>query len=436
MKANFQTIFLAIFLAFFVFGVLIFAEILPIGKSSKSSNTLKGTVTVWGTFPTSEISTVFDQIGSDNNELVLTYVQKPASEYQQLLVEAFAIDKGPDMFIISEDMIIKNKQYIYVLPYASYAEKLFRDTFIDGADIYLNKEGIVALPIVVDPLVMYFNKTLLANEGLAVPPTYWDELFPLADKLTKKKTDGTISQSMIALGAFENISHAKDILALLLSQGGNPLVVRNADVLTSTLKEGFSLPTPPIESVLKFYTSFSNASDSAYSWNRGLISSSEMFTGGKLALYIGHASELFRIESINPNLSFDVTSVPQTKGTSTVRTYGKIYGLAISKKSPNSVTAFSVLGLLTDQEKAKVIATSLSLPPARRSLLTTLPEDPYLYSFFKSAIVTRSWLDPNNKETDRIFSELISNVLSNKLNLESAISKADSELKAVLPSKL
>ncbi len=434
MKANFQTIFLGIFVAFFVFAVMIFSGILPIGKSSGSSTLPQGKVTIWGTFPSSQMAKVLDPLNS--RTLIVNYTQKPEAEYQQMLIEAFASNTGPDMFFVSEDMIVKNKGFIYTMPYASYPEKLFRDTFIDGADIYLTKDGVVALPIVVDPLVLYYNKTLLANEGIVTPPAYWDEVFPLVDKLTKKKNDGTILQSTIALGTFENINHAKDILSLLLIQGGNPIVTRNVDVLSSNLKENFGLPKPPIESVIAYYTSFSNAGDSAYSWNRGLLNSTDMFTGGKLAFYLGRSSELFSIEGVNPNLSFDVASVPQTRGTSTIRTYGKIYGIAISSKSANTTTAFGVLGILTAPDNAKAIAATLSLPPALRTLLMTLPEDPYLYSFFKSAIVVRSWLDPSSINTDRIFSELISNILSNKLQLNDSVSKADDQLRALLPKAL
>jgi ABC-type glycerol-3-phosphate transport system substrate-binding protein len=436
MKVNFQTIFLAIFLAFFVFAVLIFSGILPIGKSKNSGSAPQGKITIWGTFPSLELSKVFDSINNANRDLIIVYTQKPQSTYQQALIEAFATGTGPDMFFISEDMILKNKPFIYTLPYASYQEKVFRDTFIDGAEIYLDNDGVIGLPIVIDPLVMYYNKTLLANAGVALPPEYWDEIFPLVDKFTKKKTDGTISESTIALGTFDNITHAKDILSLLLMQGGNPIMVRNGSAVNSTLKERFSLPVSPIESVLAFYNSFSNASDRAYSWNRGLLPSYDMFTGGKLAFYLGRASELFKIEAINPNLSFDVTNVPQTRGTSTIRTYGKIYGLVINKKSPNTASAFGVLGLMTTDENLQNIATALSLPPSSRLLLAKLPNDPYLYSFFKSAIVVRSWLDPESSATDKIFSNLISNVLSNKLKLSDAVSKADDEIKALLPSNL
>ncbi|NJO89569.1 MAG: extracellular solute-binding protein [Chloroflexia bacterium] len=83
----------------------------------------------------------------------------------------------------------KIKSFIYETPYTSYPEKSFRDSFIEGAEVFLGKEGIVAFPIVVDPLVMYFNKNMLTNEGLSIPPANWDELLGLNNKLTKKENE-------------------------------------------------------------------------------------------------------------------------------------------------------------------------------------------------------------------------------------------------------
>ena len=50
---------------------------------------------------------------------------------------------------------------------------------------------------------------------------------------------------------------------------------------------------------------------------------------------------------MNPNLSFDVTSIPQIKETTNKRTYGEIYGIAVSNRSTNLATAFSVANVLS-----------------------------------------------------------------------------------------
>ena len=432
---NFQTVLVAIFLAFFVFAVLIFSGLLKIGGSSSTSSALTGKVIVWGTLDSSDIYKVFETANEVNKNLTVTYVVKPEATYEQSLIESFANGTGPDLFIMKPDMISRFEKFTYKIPYQSYTERVYRDNFIDGADVYLASDGIMGLPLVVDPMVMYYNKSIFSNEGVSQVPQTWDELFNFNSKLTKKKDDGTISQSMIALGRYDNITHAKDILATLFMQSGNSIISRIDNGTTVTYSPVLNSDisgTGIVETVLNFFVEFSNPSNSAYTWNRSLPSSLDMFTSGREAMYIGRASELFTIQSINPNLSFDITQILQTKGVDTKKTYGEIYALATNKKSTNINAALNVAGLLTTGDNASNFAKAVSLPPVLRTLLAVKPTDPYLSTFFNSAIISKSWIDPNSVGSDAIFSELIQNILSNKLSVSDSINKAQSQFAQII----
>jgi len=431
--SNFRTILIAIFLAFFVFAVLIFSgAINPFPDKAKDG--LKGVINIWGTFPKNALSKAIDTLTTENKNLTVNYVNKEENTYQEDLVQAFAEGKGPDLFIITPDMLIKNKNFIYKIPYASYAEKTFTNSFIDGASIYLDKEGVWAYPLLVDPIVLYYNKDILSNEGIVYPPRTWDELFTMNAALTKRSNSGVISQSMIALGQYANVNNAKEILSTLLIQNDDEIIKRKDLGYVSVLNSNpLGLSVSPIEAVLKFFIEFSNQSDSAYSWNGSLPNSLDMFTSGKLAFYIGKASELFNIQSINPNLIFNVNQIPQIKDATTKRTYGEIYAIAVNKKTANLAAAFKVAGDLTTGDKAKSISTSMSLPPVSRDLLNSKPnENPYLFTFFNSAIITKSWIDPDEIKTDGIFKELIENILSNTLSLGEAVGKAQGQFEQII----
>jgi ABC-type glycerol-3-phosphate transport system substrate-binding protein len=352
--------------------------------------------------------------------------------YQQSLIEAFANGTGPDVFFITPDMVIKNSSFIYTIPYASYPQKTFSNSFIDGASVYLSPNGILGFPVVADPMVLYYNKDLLTNEGIAQPPKYWDELFDLNPRLTKSKNDGTILQSMIALGRFDNVNHAKDILATLLLQSNNSIVTRTDTGYTPTLSGNSSISPLQSDNIFSFFVEFSNPSDGGYSYNSALPNSLDMFTGGKLVMYLGRASELFKIQSTNPNLSFDVNEIMQTRNTNIKRTDGTIYAVAINKSSKNLTSAFGFAGLLATGDNAKNFAAAVSLPPTLKSLLAVKPESPYMFTFFDSALFTRSWLDPDTKATDGVFGELIQNILSNKLSVSDALSKAQNQLELLV----
>ncbi len=428
---NFQTILVAVFLAFFVFAVMIFSGLIKIGEPKANTATPVGKVVIWGTFPTStDFSKVFQDKNSETPDLTISYIRKDAEDYTDDLIQAFASDTGPDLFFITPDMAQKFGEFIYKVPYTSYAEKTYKDAFIDGASVYLTKEGVLGFPLVVDPMVLYYNKDIFANEGLVSPPEYWDELYTLSDVFTEKRDDGTILQSMIALGRYDNIKHSKDILATLLLQNGNNIVAPNeTGGYISILNDNTSrLVVPPVEQILSFFIEFSNPSNDVYSWNRSLPNSFDMFTSGKLVMYLGRASELFNIEKTNPNLSFDVTDMLQTRASKTKRTYGDIYAVAVNKKSKNITASFGVASLMTNGDMAKDLSIALSLPPASKALLKDKPENPYIFTFFNSSIITRTWLDPDKQKSDTVFNELIQNIISNRLSVSDAVTKAHGQL--------
>lgn len=431
---NFQTILLGIFIGGFVFAVLIFSGLIDFGSKDKVDTDLKGVVTIWGTLPSSYFTEARDLVASQFDELKVNYQKKDESTYQTELIEAFAKGQGPDIYIISTDMIKENEPFVYKIPYLSYPEKNFKTSYTDGAEIYLDEQGIFGFPILSDPLVLYYNNDILSNNSIVNPPKTWDELFDLNSKLTKKDGNGIISQSMIALGGYSNVNHAKDILATLLIQNGNNLVKKRVSggelIYSSIIKDnplGYSVS--PLDAAIDFYMIFSNMSSPYYSWNRALPRSIDMFTSGKLAFYIGRASELFRIQSLNPNLSFNVVELPQMKDTNFRRTYAEIYSLVVNKKSANLSSALGVAGHMAQAEASKTISIASSLPPVLRSLLAEKPKDnAYLETFFDSAIISRSWLDPNEDKTEIIFRDLIENISSNTLSNKEAINKANSQI--------
>lgn len=432
MKNNFQTILIGVFLAFFVFAVLIFSGLLPIGQKSENTTSIVGQVVVWGTFEESQVREVLDTISADNKELNIKYFRKDKNTYDNDLLSAFAKNEAPDLFFVSNKNVLQNKSFIYQIPYTSFSKRVFQNTFIDGASIFLDENGIDALPVVVDPLMIFYNKSLLSNAGISAPPLYWDELFELNDKLTKKRSDGTITQSMIALGSYSNISNAKDILSMLFIQSGNNITKReNGTVSVDFYKDG-GLSSPINDELVKFFIEFSNPLGSAYSWNRGMINSKDLFTGNALAFYIGHASELFDIEEINPNLSFDVSEVFQIRNEKNKKTSGDIYAIAINKNSTNLSGAFGVAYGFSSPGYADLFSKALSLPPALKASLKENPADPYLYSFFKTTISLRTWLDPNNGATDEIFSRFVENIVSGRASILDSMNRLQSELELIL----
>jgi ABC-type glycerol-3-phosphate transport system substrate-binding protein len=429
MKINLQLIILIFFIVATVFGVLVFSGAIPIGQSTKSGTL--GTITLWGTFPADEMATPLQAFNAANTTFVVKYVQKSADTFNQDLLEALASGTGPDLFFLPDNLAYHYANKIFTIPYASYPSATFQNTFADAGKVFLTDNGILAFPMSIDPLMMYYNRSMLDANDIVYPPATWDDLSNMVSTLTVKDNANNISKSAVAFGQFSNVTNAKDILATLFMQTGNPIVTDTGGVSSSTLTSP-QTGTNSVSSMLNFYTNFSNPNNALYSWNASFPDSSDDFSNENLAFYFGFASELQSLKNKNPNQDFFVAPVPQIKNSNTKVTDAQVTGLAILSSSKNFSTAFTAASLLATGDFASAFATATGTVPARRDLLAVKPTDVYSPYFYSSALFARSWLDPSSTDTDNIFSGMINNVLSGNMSAPDAIRDANAKIDLLL----
>jgi ABC-type glycerol-3-phosphate transport system substrate-binding protein len=336
------------------------------------------------------------------------------------------------MILLPQDLILKQLDKYYLIPYTTYSARTFKDSFVPEGELYLRPEGIVGLPFSVDPLVMYWNRSMFSNAGVALPPTSWGDFFTLAPRLTTKDQNGNIVQSAIAFGEARNVLHFKDILALLSIQAGTSIVGMDDQGNLASVFEEKGTSVAPAEEALSFFTEFSNPTKTSYSWNRSLPMDRSAFIAGKLALYFGYASELSGIRQANPNLDFDVAMVPQTGNNRA--TFGAMNAIAILKASRNSGAAYTAAATLTSAALQKEWVTETGYPPVRRDLLTSLPGDAYQAVFWRSALISTAWLDPDRVATVGTFTRLVENATSGKLRVSESVRTASQEIDSLLRS--
>src|SRR3990167_8890482 len=103
---------------------------------------------------------VIAAINKENKSYKIEYIAYPDSSYENEVINALASGKGPDFWIISQDMVLKNKDKISVIPFAYYPERNFRDDFIDISNLFVDQKsgGLAAFPFLINPMVMYWNK--------------------------------------------------------------------------------------------------------------------------------------------------------------------------------------------------------------------------------------------------------------------------------------
>lgn len=429
MKGNsFQTIVLVIFGVLGVLAVLIFSGAIPIGKKS-SQSTAQGSVTLWGTFKRDQVIQIFEEFNRVNKTYIVNYIEKNPVTLETDLVEAIASGVGPDVVIISQEQILSLQNKLYHIAYQSFPERTYRDTYVTESGLYLLPDGIVALPLTIDPMIMYYNKNLFEAAGITQAPKTWDDVSDDVKLLTKKDERGNVIQSGIALGTFTNINNAKDILATLIMQTGNPIAVFDGKTARSTLVDKPKVESAPSTSTaLDFYNQFSNPLSNLYSWTKSHPNSRDAFLGEKLAIYLGYASELPLISAKNPNLNFDIARFPQVKDSTSLVTFGNMYGVAIVKSTKNFNTAFTAASAISgqdfEQKLVKALLEKAPIAPARRDLLATPPANLYGPVLYNSALIARGWLDLGDSVTNPIFSDMIEDVVKGVSNTSESIYKA------------
>lgn len=431
--SNFQIIVMGIFVALVVIGVGAFSLLGGVGGSQGL-----GQVVVWGTIDQTTMDRVLTALAETDKTLQdVSYEAKRPSTYQGELINAIAAGQGPDLVMLTPGTIGTLSDKISLIPYSAVSQSTFMSSFIDEGQLFLTPQGMLALPFSIDPLVMYWNRDIFTSAGEAQAPTLWNDFIALAPKLTTLEAGGTIKRSAVAMGTWDNVVNGKAVLSALMMQTGDFITARGASgALATTLgskQEGSN--TVPAAEALRFYTDFANPSKTTYSWNRSLPASLNAFASGDVAVYFGFASEYAAIAQRNPNLRFGVAVLPQLGGTAAKITSGTMQGLAIARGARNPAGALTAAQKLTTAAAIAVAAQAMSLPPVRRDVSFDTSSSAAAAVFVQSALMSRSWADPNSTATDSIFKSMIESVSSGKSTPEQAVFEASTAMRQLLPTQ-
>jgi ABC-type glycerol-3-phosphate transport system substrate-binding protein len=423
---------------FIVLGFAIVISVAIFSITNKSGASDEVAITLWGTFSGGDFLERIAEINEDKKEtgVSIQYVNKSELSYKEDLLEAFASGGGPDIFFINQDMIIPYENKITALPYENFPERDYKLRYVDGASIFLGNSGVIAFPFAVDPLVMYYNKSIFNSAGISDSPKTWDQFAGLVPILTNKDSNQNIIKSGLAFGQFKNIQYAGSVFETLLLQLGDPIIARdNSGRYVSVVNDSNSAATDPLSLSLGFFTNFANPLLDTYSWNGSLPSAEDMFVQDKLAMYFAPASRFFDIQRKNINLNYEITKIPQVSQTSNFVTSGDFYGISIAKSSRNRQAAYAAINLLTNGPANADLVDNLSLAPVRRDLLrSSVGLNSYQSAIRESALVSYSWLNPAPQQTELYFEDAVDGVIQGRVDEGAASRMVDGQLKLLLDS--
>ncbi len=396
------------------------------GDSSAEENALAGGITIWGTLPSDAFTkAIYDVTATDARYQAVNYVQKNADTIDRELLEAIADDTPPDLLVISNETLYQFMPRLYAIPYASFPQRAFIDTYIDGAEVFMRSDGAYGIPFVVDPLVLYWNRDLFATANLTQPPTTYEDLLRTYIDRLRVVSGGNVTQSAIALGEHVNVSAAKQIFALFSIQAGSDMVREENNQYRVTFAEQ-TVGSQAIPGVVaaQFFTEFANPQSAYYTWNRTLPDDRSLFASNQLAMRIGFSSEYAALRARNPNLNFDIAPVPQNASVSVKRGYGTYYAFAVPQHAKNPAGSLLVAQTLASKGAVETLATQLGVAPAHRSVLATAPLDPVESVRYSAAIIARTWLDPKPAESNAVFRDMIESITAGRAQVGSAVTDA------------
>ncbi|MBU1164513.1 extracellular solute-binding protein [Patescibacteria group bacterium] len=389
---------------------------------------------------TSDFQEIINAYQTLHPNITINYRKLRYQEYENELLNAWAEDRGPDIFSIRNTWVRDYQNKILPLPpeitmayqFTQKALGIKQETIIevrkeksltptDLANNFLdvvNRDAVVdgkiwGLPLSVDTLVMYYNRDLLNNAGIALPPTEWRQFQSDIKKITLLNRDNTIIQAGAALGTGRNVLHASDIISLLMMQNGAQMVDPSGRVTFQNIPESQkgSNYNPGIEAV-KFYTDFALPSREVYSWNSTMPDSRKAFAQGLVGFYFGYSSDMEYIEANSKGkIHYNLTKIPQIEGNPEIN-FANYWLEVVSKKSGHLNEAWDFIQFATQAQQAKKYLVATKQPTALRSLVDEQKNSEDMNVFGSQLLTTRTWYRGKNaKSADNILIEMIDSIL-------------------------
>jgi len=391
-----------------------------------------GVVSIWGTLPDAGINKLLQELaGSNDAYRKVSYKYINGEDFDRELLSALADGTGPDLMLVSQERLVEMRKRIQPISYESFPIRDIRNLYVDGAQIFALSDGLYGYPVAVDPLMMYWNRDILATKGYLEAPKTWEALVnTMFPNLIERDFNRTIRRSVVAMGEVGNVRNAFGTISALLIQSGSQLVTEDDKGRYAVrLQSPLSGEEDPLRVAADFYARFGNSSNALYSWNRAFGEDLSQFTKEDLTFYFGYGSEGPTIERINPNLNFDIAEIPQGASATVRRTYGQFYALSLLRSSDNPAGAVAMLQSLGSPAIADKIAIASYMAPAYRVSVSGGSNDTYGRLTYQSASIALSWLNPDFENTTEIFTKMVTDINENRRGLSESVNDVSFRLK-------
>lgn len=388
-------------------------------SGSKSGNG-KVTLEYWGLWEDKNVvQPIIDDFQKQHPNITVTYIRQDSKDYTKRLLTRMQDGTGPDIFRLHNTWVYPLKSILLPLPTAVIDAKQLQSNYPPVAATDLVDNGaIYGLPLEMDNLSLFVNTDIFTHAGASVPTT-WDNFITVAKALTVKDPNGKIQTAGAALGTYDNIAHAPDIISLLLLQNG-----ANLDKLKGSTNA---------KDALSFYASFAQADGGV--WDGTLDNSLLAFERGKLAMYFGYSYDILAIQAASPDLKFTVYPVPHLPGRN--MTIASYWVEGVSNRSKHQKEALEFMQYLAQKDTQARLYTeetktrAFGEPYARNDLADGLKQNALLAPLvgqFKTAVSSFFVSDTDYDEYNGALNQYLGNAINSMLkdtSVDSALETLD-----------
>ncbi len=428
------------------------------------------TLNMWGVYDESDVIEPFiTAYRAKHPNITINYKMYRFEEYEDELLNALAEDRGPDIFAIHNAWVRGYTPKIEPLPpsltigyiersggalgqettvtlqqEATITLRQLRDGFVETVysdavvpiwnertETYDDK--IVALPLSVDTMALYYNRDILNAAGVPQAPATWVDFQEQVKSITRLDANGDIAQSAAGIGTASNVERYTDILSVLMMQNGTEMTNESGfATFNKTPKALSGRDEPPGWGALSFYTDFANSSKEVYTWNDDMPNSLDAFVTGQTAFFFGYSYHLSQIRAKAPKLNFGISPLPQLEGNPEVN-FANYWLYTVSNKTAESDYAWDFVQYMADARNVEAYLEAANKPTALRSLQSKQLEDLDLSVFASQILTAQSWYRGKDWEAvEEAFADMIDSQVYGSMELKDAINLAVSRVNQTL----
>ena len=388
-------------------------------------------IVYWGIWESDDVMhPLIEKYEAENPGVKIKYAQQSFRNYEETVYTRLeqatsSTEPAPDVVRIHNTWLPKYEKYLTPLPEDVMSAQTYAQEFYPTAvDDLTGRDGkIYAIPLHIDGLMVIYNTDIFSKAGYTAPPKDWDSFMEVAQALTKRDTNGKITQSGLAIGTSKNIVHSIDILSYFLLQN-------KVQVMNST-RDQVNLTTSRAISALDTYTSF--VQDDNATWAIYLPSDLTKFQNGELAMMFGTSWRALDILENAPNINFALAPLPRLPNNEEVY-YSSYWADAVTSTSKNSKEAWKFVEFLSQPEQQRRLFQNAAKvryfgqPYSRVSMNSELLENKYTKAIAQMAPYMKSWQMGEQSFVEDLLKDAITAIVENRQDSSSVLIKIQADI--------